>query len=344
MVEGAKFCTQCGQKAFDGRIRLKELLSNMMINVIHLDGKFIRMCWMLFIPGKVSTDYFEGKIIRYPNPVQFFFISAFFFVLLCSKFTSKKLDVNIKFDEGPQDTTVRFSGTNLLDAGKFYIEYKNLRKVYQALPDSLRPPESARILDTVLARRSHIFLKVFNSDSIHFGLGDRNVDITVEDMIYTDADLLPEKYKLEKWHHKALLRQGVRSMRDIKGMQGAIIGSITWSLLSFVTLMSGLLWLLLRKRRGYYVEHFVFLMHYLSAVLMVFSVLMASAYWLSFDYDKVVGLAFLGALVFLFFAMRRFYGTSTRRTLLYWVLVVFAAVMFGVLLTIGGILLSLLFV
>ncbi len=345
MQEGAKFCSLCSQKKFDGRIRLKDLLSNMMINLIHLDGKFIRMAWMLFIPGKVSTDYFEGKIIRYPNPVQFFFITAFFFVLLCSKHCNSSLEKKIEFTkEVTADSTIKFSGANIIDAGKLFIEYKKIRSIYGTLPDSLKSLNAERVLDTVLQRRQNLVVNFFNTDSVKIGLGTRNLQLMVEDVVYTDPEILPEKYDVHNWIERKMLVQGIKSLRDIRHVQNAIIGNVTFNLLGIIAIMSVILWLLLRRRRGYYVEHFVFLMHYLSAVLMVFGLGLGFTYWFSFKEDLLAVLFVLGAWAFLFFSMRRFYGLTNARTILHFSIVSLVGLFVGVALMVLGVFISVLLI
>ena len=73
----AKFCAHCGQKDSDGRIGIKSLMGRLWNNTIHLEGKFMRTAWQLFIPGKVTVEFFKGKQERYPHPVRLFAIVMF---------------------------------------------------------------------------------------------------------------------------------------------------------------------------------------------------------------------------------------------------------------------------
>lgn len=350
MPENSRFCSACGQKAFDGRIRLKEMLANMMINIIHLDTKFIRVFWRLFIPGKVSTEYFEGKIIRYPNPVQFFFIIAFFFVLTASKQCNRKLEAGINInqkaqrdttvlvqsdlaadatmDETPpnnskksgvdinEDTAEVYTGLTMFKAAEKYVEYEKIRRKYHLLPDSMKSVATDRVLDTLLSQRKN---GLFNSDSITVSLFGNVLEVSIVDLVVMDLDQLTLRYGVSTWYDRLLFKQGIKTMRDIRSMNNAFIGSITWTVLAFIVVMAAFFWLFLRQRRNYYVEHFIFLMHYFSAVLLVFAVIMAVDYWLGDCPEWVSGVSFLWSMVFMFLAMRRFYNTSNGRTFLYWV-------------------------
>jgi hypothetical protein len=369
MPENSRFCSACGQKAFDGRIRLKELLGNMMINIIHLDTKFIRVFWRLFIPGKVSTDYFEGKIIRYPNPVQFFFIIAFFFVLTASKQCNRKLELGINLNQKSQtdstalvqndpaadlapdetlpdnpekfgvnfneDTAEVYTGLTLFKAAEKYVEYVKIRRRYDRLPDSMKSAATDHVVDKLLSHRKN---DVFNSDSITISLFGNTLEVSILDLVEMDLDQLTQYYGVRTWYDRLLFKQGIKTMRDIRSVNNAFIGSITWTILAFIVVMAAFFWLFLRRRRPYYVEHFIFLMHYLSAVLLVFAVIMAVDFWLGDCPQWVVGVSSLWSMVFMYLAMRRFYNTSYGATFLYWaVLSVIALALFLILGVIGPI-------
>jgi len=91
----AKYCAHCGQKDTDGRVGMRSLLGRLWNNTFHLEGKFIRTSWQLFIPGKVTTEFFKGKQDRYPHPIRLFAIVMFLFLfLLNSMVNSLESDTN----------------------------------------------------------------------------------------------------------------------------------------------------------------------------------------------------------------------------------------------------------
>ena len=57
----AKFCPTCSQKVRSGKITVKEFLQEFVDNVFNLDSKFFQTIGALFIPGKLTLKYFEGK-------------------------------------------------------------------------------------------------------------------------------------------------------------------------------------------------------------------------------------------------------------------------------------------
>ena len=94
----AKFCVQCGQKTNAVRVSMAGLLQKLWDSTFHLESKYIKGSWQLFIPGFVTQEYFKGKFQRYPHPLRFFAITAFFFLIL----------LNISHTR--QDTSTPFSG------------------------------------------------------------------------------------------------------------------------------------------------------------------------------------------------------------------------------------------
>ncbi len=88
----AKFCSNCGQKDSDGKVSMANLLGKLWNNTFHLEGKFLRSCWHLLVPGMVTSEYFKGKIDRYPHPIRMFAIVMFFFIILLNKTADQKAE------------------------------------------------------------------------------------------------------------------------------------------------------------------------------------------------------------------------------------------------------------
>jgi Protein of unknown function (DUF3667) len=72
----AKFCHKCGQKKFNGRIAFKEVVHEFIHTTLHLDTKLFKTLKYLFVPGKLTKEYFLGKHKTYANPVQLFFVTG----------------------------------------------------------------------------------------------------------------------------------------------------------------------------------------------------------------------------------------------------------------------------
>jgi len=93
ILEG-KFCHKCGQE----NLQMKESFGHMMNHAIsdyfHFDDQFFHTIKPLFLkPGFLSTEYLEGRRIRYLHPVKMYiFISLVYFVLLFQTGNKTKQD------------------------------------------------------------------------------------------------------------------------------------------------------------------------------------------------------------------------------------------------------------
>jgi hypothetical protein len=337
MPRKAEFCPHCGQKNFDGRIRMRDLLGKFFFHIVHFDGKFLRGAWDLLQPAKVTLAYFEGKIKRYPHPVQFFFIIMFFFLYTLSK-SFDNGGFNVSGSIGKNKVEVNNgvepkSGGNLYQVLQRYTLGQDIRKAYKQQPDSLKSHLTDRMVDSLLqalsgpenemARRMFQAQDSLNDykqsgDSLNLNFINKQIRVATADIVHLEPDALVERYQIHSWLDRILLKQSLRSIRDPQSLIHAYLGSLTWAIIVLIALMAGILMLLYYRQHRYYVEHFIFLLHQHSSAFLALTLLLLihqfyplGAWWVLF---------FLGICVFLLLAMRRFYGQATGKTILKWLL------------------------
>ena len=86
LSEFDKNCSQCGQKPTDGKTTMHDLLHEFIHTLFHLDGKFFWTLKHLFVPGKLTTEFFKGHHKRYAHPIQLFLVlGALAFGVLAAK-------------------------------------------------------------------------------------------------------------------------------------------------------------------------------------------------------------------------------------------------------------------
>ena len=80
--EGA-FCASCGQKAAPLNPSLGEFLHDLFHELAHFDGKIVgSVKLLLFRPGFLSLEQFEGRRARYVSPIRLYLVfSVLFFAL-----------------------------------------------------------------------------------------------------------------------------------------------------------------------------------------------------------------------------------------------------------------------
>lgn len=340
LSRSGKFCPHCGQKDFDGRVRMRDLLSKFFSNLTHLDGKFVKMCWHLLIPAKVTTEYFNGRIKRYPHPVQFFFIVMFFFLLLFSgKFNGARLEStngNFNLRVGGEDTTMNkelariLSEKGLMELLGEYELTKKYKTNIDSLPAAWQTPEVRLAVDSLVKKIDGPLIQAAQylltageetsrdstaQDSIYLSLLFTGQYIATKDLVELTPDSIIKRYQVTSWEEKIMLRQGIKSLHDPKSLVKRYIGSFAWTILVLIALMSLLLYLMYWKSGRYYVEHFIFTMHQQSGAFMLLTLLFAvNDYILEIEWLGLPVIAWIG--ISLLLAMKRFYGQSWPWTIL----------------------------
>lgn len=85
------FCSNCGQSARDLKKPFISLFRDMMVDVLSLDGRLWRtLPALIFLPGKVTRAYIDGKRMRYVPPFRLFLIASILFFLVLFGITERQ--------------------------------------------------------------------------------------------------------------------------------------------------------------------------------------------------------------------------------------------------------------
>ena len=115
------------------------------------------------------------------------------------------------------------------------------------------------------------------------------------------------------------LRQFIKAARDVKSLNNFIYANLTWLFIALIPIFGLWMKLLYIRRKRYYLEHFVFLLHLFSGVIILAAVTLLIG---EVEELKNYALGFIVALVviFPFLAFKRYYGQSTFKTLIKFIL------------------------
>jgi hypothetical protein len=139
LSEFDKNCSQCGQKPTDGKITLHDLMHEFVHTLFHLDGKFFWTLKHLFVPGRLTLEFFKGHHKRYAHPVQLFLVlGALTFGTVVSK-THEAEEQIVKSIDKRKESILR---------EKYLIE---LRKTHFGIASNYSK-EQSRILDTAFVK------------------------------------------------------------------------------------------------------------------------------------------------------------------------------------------------
>jgi Protein of unknown function (DUF3667) len=304
---------------------MANLLGKVWNNTFHLEGKFLRSCWHLLVPGKVTAEYFKGKIDRYPHPIRMFAIVMFFFIILLNKTTDKKTEKS-----GSAFKIDRQDSSDFMERLKEKAHAEDLGKKYAAFPDSLRTPIARRAVDSLLRTIStdagismtirddkDSIQSVSKMDSMPVNLFGERFKVAMTDIGRYNAEEIIEIYGLEHWIDRMLIRQLIKTLNTPDALIHSYIGSASWAILALSALMAFFLKFLYWRQKRFYVEHFIFMLHYHTGV-MLFAVLTMAPIYFGLLAIGWVALPLLFSFLGLFFALRRFYGGKLIPTLFKW--------------------------
>jgi Protein of unknown function (DUF3667) len=74
LSEFDSFCPNCGQKPTDGKVTMHDLFHEFVHTTLHLDGKFFTTLRHIFVPAKLTTEFFKGHHKRYAHPIQLYLV------------------------------------------------------------------------------------------------------------------------------------------------------------------------------------------------------------------------------------------------------------------------------
>jgi RNA polymerase subunit RPABC4/transcription elongation factor Spt4 len=310
----AKFCHLCSQKYTDGKITLREVWRDFVESVLNFDAKIFRTIGALFIPGKLTIEYFKGKHISYVPPVRIFLIMAVlhFAILGFSGFNGVKFNV-VGEQSILREATYEAAFLEKLDSTQRQVnkDFNNNPTVKLAL-DSLRHKFKDTKLDTL-----NLGYLDFHRD---FTIKPTELNLAQRD-IYEPVEVIFEKYNITGFLEKLQVRQSVRLITEGGSFTGFLLGKLIWMVLLMMPALALVLKLLYIRRRRYFIEHLVFSFHYHAFSFLVggIAIAMSASGWFEDsspdkDLPLPVALALIAIMIYLFMAMRRVYKQGFWKT------------------------------
>jgi hypothetical protein len=83
-----EYCPTCGQRKADVRVSLRTLLMEVLEDQFILDRRLPRTLGaLLFLPGHLTAEHVDGRIVRYIHPFRLYLVSSLVFFILLSLFS-----------------------------------------------------------------------------------------------------------------------------------------------------------------------------------------------------------------------------------------------------------------
>lgn len=312
-----KYCPNCGQKNTDGKITFSELWSEFQDAVLNIESRTWRTLKNLFIPGKLTLEYFSGKHRRYVHPLRLL-LAASVLVIIAMSFQDFQSATN--------------HGYNVKERIVKNYERQRLYGILGNITDSTNaifPEQQTKIItDTILASFKDSLLVLLSkyknkygdkySDSInlksYLDIGNRyDEKVSKYDFLNKNEEELLAIYKKDAGSLERLIfKQKVKHIKDESQIMAAIVGHTTWAVLLLMPCLALVLYLLNIRHDYYYIEHLIFTFHLHAFSFLVIAVLITGLTvfpWWIFLMSMVIVWAYV------FISMWKVYGQSVGKTL-----------------------------
>ncbi|MFT4611977.1 MAG: hypothetical protein ACI9OT_001355 [Gammaproteobacteria bacterium] len=308
------FCPNCGQKVNED-LTIGVLFYNTISNYFSFDARFFKsFIPLMFRPGYLASRFLEGKRLLYLHPAQMYlFITVVFFFIF--SFT-----VRTQTDTLNRELRESLSKENVIVLTDSIEQRKSdsLHRIITKKKDSISRVEIRKALednkfitgmddkdiDSLMARDD--FDK---NKSLRLNFNEMKIDSLLE-IEAPDEEIYRAMGKDDDdgWFMSKLYAQGLKfyKVRDGGSILKAFYDTVPIALFFLLPIFAFII-KILYFNKGRYAHHLVFSFYYFSFLFTVFSIIFgANLFW---DIpDWIDWLVALSTFVYLFIALKRFYG------------------------------------
>lgn len=301
LEEAAKYCQSCGQSRRASILSVKELWTNFWTTILNVDNSFFRTLSLIFRPDKLTQMYVAGKRKSYLNPVRLFLILLV--LLVATLFL----------------TPSNLGGVDFLP--KTYKQYYQ-SKLYEEFDTKISTYEigdSTRVALENVSKELFRGMRCPDVDTLYGGFritdfGNKK-NILKQDFVELTEEEIYEKYKIDSYYEKLILRQYLRINKDTKAAMRYLFGNAAWGLIPSILLICLLLKLLYRNQLIEYLEHLILVCNIHSS-LFFFAIIASLLGFILPDQfmGDLIGYGILASLIFVFVIFKKYYKEGIIRT------------------------------
>lgn len=319
--DNANYCEGCGQKCTDGKIALKDIGRDFVENFFNFDAKFFKTLAHLFIPGKLTEAYFEGKHKSYLSPIRLLLAVLLLFVIgITSVVKQQDLNLNnsiVKWQKEQAKYELLLKAdtlkTSMLDSLDSSIAVKAVDDYYESIQTLSENYSDSMSLSTTAIQ--------FNYDSENQSKSYRIAKKDILEM--KDAELVEAYLPDATFMQKFSFKQGLRFFKNTNDLPQYALGKVSWLMLINIPLFAFFLKLLYVRRKHYYVEHLIFGIHVHTFIFLIFLfqllLLGLLPKWFGVEWNiqgLVNTVSVILLLLYIPLSMKRFYKQKWGKTIL----------------------------
>ncbi|UZO82564.1 DUF3667 domain-containing protein [Aquimarina sp. ERC-38] len=318
-----RYCHYCGQINSTKKISFSDFIAEFFASIFSYDSRLRRTIAALFIPGKITKDYTSGKRMRYANPFRFYLsISIVFFLL-------NGLLINEELEKADQNLRMQFGTHKNFSDLKFSQKKDSILTAGKYVTDSLNDKKALNIDFSKTTSRETDFGNVFENKI------DTYYDFHQEHKELSTKEALKQLQQENTWFNRTLysrIKKFNATNFSVSGVISYLLSKLPIIIFFFLPAFALVLWLLYIRRPFNYMDHLVFTFHQQTVffILLGFGMLLD----ITFNTDTSNNSILLAFLIYLFLAMKKFYGQGKIKTTVKFLLANF---LFSILAVVGSI-------
>ena len=296
------YCVNCGQQQTDKKLSLSQLFQDFIDSVFNVDARIWRTLMGIFVPGKLTQQYFRGRHQSYSNPIRFFLVTSIITFAICSFKGLDFLEMEIVESDLWKDT-------------ERSIYFKEFHGILDSVTLELKSEDGNLIalstLDTLKARLP--YPEELDSIDADISMSLEGIKLNPTDIVQLEEEELLKQYGDKSFGQRLFIKQFVRVIKRSGNFANYIWNNFPLMLLFMMPALALLMKLLYFRRGRYFIEHLVFSFHVHAFLFLLFGFLQL------FNFDGLPDLVKISCTllfaVYLFVALYRYYGQSIGKTL-----------------------------
>ena len=278
------FCPNCGQSTTEFDRPFGFVFYDFMGNLFSFDSRFFRTFRFLALrPGFLTAEFLRGRRERYAPPFRIFIFLSFILFLMLQVLTDRALEQPGTTNGLPDSVQVTDSVD--IDPGKL-VWVKTL-----AEPDSVQH-QAGSPADSLLASSGSVEQRMKTIASRMQHKADRSDD--------------PDQRKM--------IQIMVNVLNAPRQMAANILKYLSWAFFAMLPVFALLLALIYLRRRQHFIRYLVFSVHVHSFVFLLHILLVLSVLLFHHLPGWIYLLALLLIQLYIYLALKRFYGQGYLKT------------------------------
>ncbi len=301
-----KFCPNCGQSVKDYDKPFSFIFYNFAGDFFAFDTRFFRtFVALLFKPGFLSNEYFDGRRIKYAPPFRIFIFASFILFILLQTYTNKGLTTVL--DSSWSDKNgLAIDSISLAVVDSVFNEVRvELDSVSMSVTDSLMNEFGINLDFTDKNPFSQLDMETFR-DTRDLRQGLNKVANILEEKLETETD--PKE--------QMKLRKNIRLCRSPEQVIAKILEYMSWAFFLLLPIFAIILKLVYIRRKHNYMRHLIFSIHIHSYIFIILTFIIGLHLTFANNLGTVSAILIFSIPIYFVIALKKFYGQGIIKVIL----------------------------